>query len=293
MLLIRRFEEKAGQLFALGDIGGHCRLGIGREAIAVGLAMASGSQEPMIAASRHHGDLLARGVDPKRVMAELAGRADGCAGGKAGSLHLFAPEVAIFGGQGLGAPTATLAAGLAFAGRYRGLDQAVWCHVGEGQAGDGDVFEALELAVSLQLPLVLLLESYVRDEMSNPVDLSQRGRGLGVPGWQVDGTDVVAVRDAAGRAAAWSRTQRLPFILEMITPSYRGHSMVDPLSISCRDTAALRALNDPIAHVKLRLIEAGLSERDLRSVDAEVRNRIDDAVDFALESPDPGMNTTQ
>lgn len=290
MLLIRRFEERAGQLFAMGDIGGYCHLGIGREAVPVGLAMAAGEGDPLLAPSRHHGDLLARGVPPGALMAELAGRSDGCCGGRAGSLHVCAPSVGVYGGLGLDAPTAVMAAGMALAARYRAQPLVVWCHVSEARSASGDVFEALQAAVRLELPLVLVIEAYAAQAGGAAPDVSQLGRGLGVPGWQVDATDVRAVRDAAMRAGARARAGGGPFILQMTTPRFRGHAMADPIEIGCRDTAALRALSDPIAHVKLRLIEAGEPEQSLRRVDDEVRSLVEAAADFALASPAPVLH---
>ena len=304
MLLIRRFEEKAGQLYGMGHIGGFCHLYIGQEAVATGIAMARRAGDQIIAAYRHHGHMLAAGIDARPIMAELLGRAAGISSGKGGSMHMFAPEHGFYGGHGIVGAQVPIGAGLALANRYRGGDGVCWCFLGDGAASQGQVYETMNMATLWRLPVIFVIENDTEagafdckvaaagtgavGSGGTAADLSQRGRCFSIPGWQVDGMDVRAVRDAALRAAAWSRAGNGPFILEMLTERYRGHSMADPAKYQARDEAvARRAQQDPISLVKERLLAHDVSEAVLRQIDKDVRAIVAGACAFALDAPEP------
>ncbi|HRY06021.1 MAG TPA: pyruvate dehydrogenase (acetyl-transferring) E1 component subunit alpha [Hyphomicrobiaceae bacterium] len=294
MLLIRRFEEKAGQLYGMGQIGGFCHLYIGQEAVVSGLQMAAKAGDQVITAYRDHGHMLAAGMEARGVMAELLGRRSGYSKGKGGSMHMFSKAANFFGGHGIVGASVPLGAGLAFANKYRGNDLVTWCYFGDGAANQGQVYEAFNMAELWRLPVVFVIENnkYAMgtaiERSSATTDLSQRGRSFAIPGWQVDGMDVRAVHDAGKRAGEWTRAGNGPFILEMLTYRYRGHSMSDPARYRTKDEVKnMREHHDPIAQVRARMLEAGDCEEELRDVDRKVRAIVNDAATFAQEDSEP------
>ena len=296
MLSIRRFEEKAGQLYGMGLIGGFCHLYIGQEAVVAGLRMAAKDGDQFITTYRDHGHMIACGLPLRGVMAELMGRASGLSKGKGGSMHMFAAAQRFYGGHGIVGAPVPLGAGLAFANRYRGNDSLCWCTFGDGAANQGQVYETFNMAELWKLPVVFVIENnkYAMGtaiaRSSSTTNLSHRGISFDIPGEQVDGMDVRAVKDAAERAARWVRSGRGPMILEMMTYRYRGHSMSDPAKYrSKEEVQTMREQHDPIEQVKVRVLAAGhATEDDLRAIDKEVRAAVNDAAEFAQQSPEPG-----
>src|SRR5471032_3485589 len=294
MLLIRRFEERAGQLYGMGLIGGFCHLYIGQEAIVVGLMGASKPGDQQITAYRDHGHMLAQGIDPKAVMAELTGRATGLSRGKGGSMHMFSSEKKFYGGHGIVGAQVPLGTGLAFANKYRGNDAVTLTYFGDGAANQGQVYESFNMAELWKLPVIFVIENN-RYAMGTAVlrssaqtDFSKRGISFNIPGKQVDGMDVRAVKAAGDMAVAWCREGKGPFILEMQTYRYRGHSMSDPAKYRTREEVdKVRHDQDPIEMVRNRLLEAKVSEADLKAIDAEVRDIVNAAADFAQHDPEP------
>ena len=295
MLLIRRFEEKAGQLYGMGYIGGFCHLYIGQEAVVVGLQMCAKAGDQVITTYRDHGHMLACGMDPKGVMAELTGRRGGYSRGKGGSMHMFSKEKHFYGGHGIVGANVPLGAGIAFANRYRGNDNVCFCYFGDGAANQGQVYETFNMAKLWHLPVVYVIENNKYgmgtsiNRASSTTDLSHRGASFDIPGEQVDGMDVRAVREAAGRAIEHARTGKGPYILEMLTYRYRGHSMSDPAKYrSKEEVQKMRQEHDPIEQVKARLLdEFGVSEDELKAVDKEIREIVADAATFAQNDPEP------
>ncbi len=294
MLLIRRFEEKAGQLYGMGHIGGFCHLYIGQEAVVVGMQMALKPGDQVITAYRDHGHTLAVGMEPKRVMAELTGRRGGCSKGKGGSMHMFAPEKQFYGGHGIVGASVPLGAGLAFANKYRANDNVCLCYFGDGAANQGQVYETFNMAELWKLPVVFIIENnkYAMgtsiERSSSTTDLFQRGLSFAIPGEHVDGMDVRAVRSAGQRAIAFARAGKGPTILEMLTYRYRGHSMSDPAKYRTREEVQnVRETHDPIEQVRQRLVKDGMSEDELKKIDREVRAIVNDASEFALSDPEP------
>ncbi len=295
MLLIRRFEEKAGQMYGMGLIGGFCHLYIGQEAVVIGMQMALKPGDEVITGYRDHGHMLACGMDPKGVMAELTGRRGGYSKGKGGSMHMFSVEKGFYGGHGIVAAQVPIGTGLAFANRYRGNDNVSLTYFGDGAANQGQVYESFNMAELWKLPVVYVIENN-RYAMGTSVtrssattDLSRRGLSFNIPGEQVDGMDVRAVRAAGEKAVAWCREGRGPYILEMLTYRYRGHSMSDPAKYRSREEVQkMRTEHDPIEQVRTRLIGSGMaSEDELKKIDAAVRNLINEAAEFATNNPEP------
>jgi pyruvate dehydrogenase E1 component alpha subunit len=294
MLLIRRFEEKAGQLYGMGHIGGFCHLYIGQEAVVVGMQMAAKPGDQVITAYRDHGHTLSVGMDPKRVMAELTGRRGGCSKGKGGSMHMFAPEKQFYGGHGIVGACVPLGAGLAFANKYRGKENVSLCYFGDGAANQGQVYETFNMAELWRLPIVFIIENnkYAMgtsiERSSSTTDLFQRGLSFAIPGEHVDGMDVRAVRAAGARALAHARSGKGPMILEMLTYRYRGHSMSDPAKYRTREEVQhIRETHDPIEQVRVRLLKGGAPEEELKKIDGEVRESVNAATEFALADPEP------
>ncbi|SHF89516.1 pyruvate dehydrogenase E1 component alpha subunit [Kaistia soli DSM 19436] len=296
MLLIRRFEEKAGQMYGMGLIHGFCHLYIGQEAVVVGMQMAIRTgEDQVITGYRDHGHMLATGMDAKGVMAELTGRRDGYSRGKGGSMHMFSIEKQFFGGHGIVGAQVSLGTGLAFANRYRKNDRVSLTYFGDGAANQGQVYESFNMAELWKLPVIYIIENnrYAMgtsvSRSSAQTDFSKRGLSFNIPGEQVDGMDVRAVRAAGERAVEWCRAGKGPYILEMQTYRYRGHSMSDPAKYRSKDEVQkMRTEHDPIEQVRLRLIDKGwASEDDLKKVDAEVRDIVNEAADFAQNSPEP------
>jgi pyruvate dehydrogenase E1 component alpha subunit len=294
MLLIRRFEEKAGQLYGMGHIGGFCHLYIGQEAVVVGMQMALEPRDQVITAYRDHGHTLAVGMDAKSVMAELTGRRNGCSKGKGGSMHMFAPDKGFYGGHGIVGACVPLGTGLAFADQYRGNGRVCLTYFGDGAANQGQVYEAFNMAQLWKLPVVFIIENnkYAMgtsiERSSSTTNLSQRGLSFAIPGELVDGMDVEEVRAAGTRAIAHARSGKGPIILEMMTYRYRGHSMSDPAKYRTREEVQrVRDMHDPIEQVRARLVEAGVGEDELKSIDRQVRDEVNAAAEFALADPEP------
>jgi pyruvate dehydrogenase E1 component alpha subunit len=295
MLLIRRFEEKAGQMYGMGLIGGFCHLYIGQEAVVVGMQMALKPGDQVITGYRDHGHMLACGMDPKGVMAELTGRAHGYSKGKGGSMHMFSVEKGFFGGHGIVGAMVPLGTGLAFANRYRGNDNVSLTYFGDGAANQGQVYESFNMAKLWKLPVVYIIENnqYAMgtsiSRASATTNLSQRGRSFDIPGEQVDGMDVRTVKAAGEQAVQWCRDGNGPIILEMLTYRYRGHSMSDPAKYRTREEVEkVRSEQDPIEQVRQRLLETKrLREDEVKKIDAQVRDTVNEAAEFATNDPEP------
>ncbi len=295
MLLIRRFEEKAGQLYGMGFIGGFCHLYIGQEAVVVGLQMCAKKGDQVITTYRDHGHMLACGMDPKGVMAELTGRQGGYSRGKGGSMHMFSKEKDFYGGHGIVGASVPLGAGLAFVNTYRGNDNVCFCYFGDGAANQGQVYETFNMAKLWSLPIVFVIENnkYAMgtstERAAATTDFSQRGASFDIPGEQVDGMDVRAVKAAGERVVEHMRAGNGPFILEMKTYRYRGHSMSDPAKYRTREEVEkVRAEQDPIEQVRARLLATGrVSEDDLKAIDRDIRGIVNEAAEFAQNDPEP------
>ncbi|TAK50073.1 MAG: pyruvate dehydrogenase (acetyl-transferring) E1 component subunit alpha [Xanthobacteraceae bacterium] len=295
MLLIRRFEEKAGQLYGMGLIGGFCHLYIGQEAVVVGMQMALKDGDQIITGYRDHGHMLASGMDASGVMAELTGRRGGYSKGKGGSMHMFSMAKNFFGGHGIVGAQVALGTGLGFANQYRGNDAVAVAYFGDGAANQGQVYESFNMAELWKLPVIYVIENN-RYAMGTAVtrasaqaDFSRRGVSFNIPGEQVDGMDVRAVRAAGDRATKWCREGNGPIILEMQTYRYRGHSMSDPAKYRSREEVEkVRHEQDPIEQVRARLLEKKwVGEDDLKKIDAEVRDIVNRSADFASSDPEP------
>ncbi len=297
MLLIRRFEEKAGQLYGMGFIGGFCHLYIGQEAVVVGMQMALKAGDQVITAYRDHGHMLATGMEAKGVMAELTGRRGGYSRGKGGSMHMFSVEKGFFGGHGIVGGQVPLGTGLAFANKYRGNDNVCLAYFGDGAANQGQVYEAFNMAELWKLPVIYIIENnrYAMgtaiERSSATTNLSQRGASFGIPGEQVDGMDVRAVKAAGEKAVKNARAGNGPMILEMLTYRYRGHSMSDPAKYRTREEVdKVRAETDPIEMVGRRMVETKrASEEDLKRIDKEVRAIVNESAEFAQTDPEPDV----
>jgi pyruvate dehydrogenase E1 component alpha subunit len=295
MLLIRRFEEKAGQMYGMGLIGGFCHLYIGQEAVVTGVMMAAAEGDQTITGYRDHGHMLACGVDPKSVMAELTGRRSGASKGKGGSMHMFSKANHFYGGHAIVGAQVPLGSGLAFANLYRGNGNICFTYLGDGAANQGQVYESFNMAELWKLPVVYIIENN-RYAMGTSVtrssaltDFSKRGQSFNIPGERVDGMDVRAVKSAATRAAEWCRTGNGPMILEMQTYRYRGHSMSDPAKYrSKNEVQKMRDERDPIEQVRARLLTSKqASEDDLKKIDAAIRAVVSEAAEFASREPEP------
>ena len=294
MLLIRRFEEKAGQLYGMGLIGGFCHLYIGQEAVAVGMQHALKEGDSVITAYRDHGHMLVTGMDPRRVMAELTGRATGYSKGKGGSMHMFARDKRFFGGHGIVGACVPIGTGLAFAHRYREDGGVCLCYFGDGATNQGQVYESFNMAALWNLPIVYVIENNkygmgTSIERSTAVtDLYKRGESFGIPGEQLDGMDVLAVRSAGDQAIAHAR-ENGPVILEALTYRYRGHSMSDPAKYRTREEVQrYREEQDPIDRLRKKMLSEGLGDEDgFKKIDKEVRALINEAAQFAQDSPEP------
>jgi pyruvate dehydrogenase E1 component alpha subunit len=296
MLLIRRFEEKAGQMYGMGLIGGFCHLYIGQEAVVTGVTMASKKgEDAQITGYRDHGHMLAMGLDPKGVMAELTGRQGGLSKGKGGSMHMFSNEHRFYGGNGIVGAQVPLGTGLAFAARYRKDGTVSLSYFGDGAANQGQVYESFNMAKLWKLPVVYIIENNRYgmgtsvDRASGQPNLSRRGEGFDIPGEQVDGMDVRLVYEAAQRAIEHARSGQGPYILEMLTYRYRGHSMSDPAKYRSKDeVASMRAERDPIEQVKARILERKYAtEESLKQTETAIRAIVTEAADFATSDPEP------
>ena len=294
MLLIRRFEEKAGQLYGMGKIGGFCHLYIGQEAVVVGIQSVQIEGDSVVTSYRDHGHMLACDMDPKGVMAELTGREDGYSKGKGGSMHMFSREKGFFGGHGIVAAQVPIGAGLAFAHKYNGNNNVAITYFGDGAANQGQVYESYNIASLWKLPVVFVIENNKYgmgtsvNRSSAGDNLSDRGKAYGIVSEVVDGMDVIAVRDAALKAIDYCRSGKGPYILEMKTYRYRGHSMSDPAKYRTRDEVEkIRQNSDPIESIKSLLNKFGLKDENLKNIDSEIKLIVAEAATFAQESPEP------
>jgi pyruvate dehydrogenase E1 component alpha subunit len=297
MLLIRRFEERAAQLYGMGLIGGFCHLYIGQEAVVVGMQAATSPEDQVITAYRDHGHMLACGMDPKGVMAELTGREGGYSRGKGGSMHMFSSEKKFYGGHGIVGAQVPLGTGLAFANKYRRNKGVSLTYFGDGAANQGQVYESFNMAELWKLPVVYVIEnnqyamgtSVARSSALS--DFSKRGLSFNIPGRQVDGMDVEAVEAAGREAIEYCRAGNGPIILEMKTYRYRGHSMSDPAKYRTKEEVAeVREKRDPIDHFAAKLVQRGIAnENDLKMIDNETKQVVIEAAKFATESPEPGI----
>jgi len=295
MLMIRRFEEKAGQLYGMGYIGGFCHLYIGQEAVVTGMQMAIGEGDQVITAYRDHGHMLACGMDPKGVMAELTGREGGYSRGKGGSMHMFSKEKNFYGGHGIVGAQVSLGTGLAFANNYRDNDRVSLTYFGDGASNQGQVYESFNMAKLWNLPVVYIIENN-RYAMGTAVhrssaltEFARRGCSFNIPGMEVDGMDVRAVKAAGDAAVAHCRSGKGPIILDMQTYRYRGHSMSDPAKYRTKDEVQkMRQESDPLERVKQRLLDKKwASEDELKAIDKEVRAVVADAAEFSQSNPEP------
>lgn len=295
MLLIRRFEEKAGQLYGMGAIGGFCHLYIGQEAVVVGIEACAKEGDQRITSYRDHGHMLACGMDPNGVMAELTGREGGYSKGKGGSMHMFSSEKNFYGGHGIVAAQVPLGAGLAFANLYRGNDNVSFAYFGDGAANQGQVYETMNMASLWKLPCIFVIENnqYAMgtslQRASSTPDLYTRGAAFGIPGEAVDGMDVMAVKAATEKAVAHARAGDGPYLLEMNTYRYRGHSMSDPAKYRTREEVQkMRAERDAIDHIRDLLTASGeVEDTDLKAIDKEIKGTVNEAAKFAQDSPEP------
>jgi pyruvate dehydrogenase E1 component alpha subunit len=295
MLLIRRFEERAGQLYGLGLIGGFCHLYIGQEAVAVGLqsAMQVG-KDSVITGYRDHGHMLAYGIDPKVIMAELTGRAAGISKGKGGSMHMFSVDHGFYGGHGIVGAQVPLGTGLGFAHKYREDGGVCLAYLGDGAVNQGQVYEAFNMAKLWDLPVIYAIENNkyamgtsISRSSAEPL-LYRRGESFRIPGLQVDGMDVLAVRGAAEVALEWTRGGKGPIIIEFMTYRYRGHSMSDPAKYRTREEVqGVREHNDPIDHISKELEKVGVKEEELKAIDKEIKDIVVEAAKFAEDAPEP------
>lgn len=293
MLLIRRFEEKAGQLYGMGLIGGFCHLYIGQEAVVTGVQSVQEKIDSVVTAYRDHGHMLACGMDPKGVMAELTGRKGGYSRGKGGSMHMFSKETNFFGGHGIVGAQVPIGTGLAFAHKYKNDGGVAVTYMGDGSANQGQVYESYNMAALWKLPVLYVIENNKYGMGTSTArhaagELYARGNGWGIPGEQVDGMDVFAVRNAARQALDYVRGGNGPYILEMMTYRYRGHSMSDPGKYrSKEEVEKMRTEQDPIERLKKLLDGKGVKEDELKSVEKEIKEIVNESAQFAQESPEP------
>ena len=294
MLLIRRFEEKAGQLYGMGLIGGFCHLYIGQEAVVVGLEAAARDGDKRITSYRDHGHMLACGMDPNGVMAELTGRSGGYSKGKGGSMHMFSKEKNFYGGHGIVGAQVPLGAGLAFADRYRENNCVTFTYFGDGAANQGQVYETFNMAALWKLPLIFVIENNqyamgtAQERSTSSPEIYTRGEAFGIKGEAVDGMDVIAVKTAGEKAADYCRAGKGPFILEIKTYRYRGHSMSDPAKYRTREEVQkMRAQRDPIEAVRTLLIsEKHAIDEEIKTIDKEIKEIINACAEYAKDSPE-------
>ena len=294
MLLIRRFEEKAGQLYGMGLIGGFCHLYIGQEAVVVGLEAAAKEGDKRITSYRDHGHMLACGMDPNGVMAELTGRSGGYSKGKGGSMHMFSKEKNFYGGHGIVGAQVPLGAGLAFADKYMENESVTFTYFGDGAANQGQVYETFNMAALWKLPVIFVIENNqyamgtAQERSTSSPEIYTRGDSFGIKGEAVDGMDVIAVRDAGVKAAAHCRAGKGPYILEIKTYRYRGHSMSDPAKYRTREEVQkMRAQRDPIESIRSLLVSEKLStEEEIKIIDKEIKEIVNSCAEYAKESPE-------
>ncbi len=295
MLNIRRFEEKAGQLYGMGLIGGFCHLYIGQEAVVVGMTQAGTDDDSVITSYRDHGHMLACGMDPKGVMAELTGRRGGYSKGKGGSMHMFSREKKFFGGHGIVGAQIPLGTGLAFAHKYKEDNGVCHAYMGDGAVNQGQIYESFNMAALWDLPVVYVIENNKYgmgtsiERASSNVELSERGNAHDIPGQSVNGMDVLDVVEKGGAALEHARSGKGPMILEMKTYRYRGHSMSDPAKYrSKEEVQKMRKESDPIDNLRHTILEGGFATEDqLKDIDKEIKSIVTAAAEYAQQSPEP------
>ncbi len=295
MVLIRRFEEKAGQLYGMSKIAGFCHLYIGQEAVIVGFVASSRPGDKMITSYRDHGHMLAIGTDPKVIMAELMGRATGCSKGKGGSMHMFDLEKHFYGGHGIVGAQVPIGTGLAFADKYLGKNNISYVYFGDGAAHQGQVYESFNMAALWQLPVIYIIENneYAMGtaihRSTHKTELYKRGEAFGIPGIQVNGSDVFAMEKAANEAADFVRSGKGPILIEVKTYRYRGHSMSDPAKYRSKEEVQAKKDNhDPITNLKKHLVDNKLAkEEEFDLIDEEVKSQVNEAIEFSENSPEP------
>ncbi len=296
MLMIRRFEEKAGQLYGMGLIGGFCHLYIGQEAVVTGISSVQEPQDTVVTSYRDHAHMLACGMDPKGIMAELTGRIDGYSRGKGGSMHMFSLEKNFFGGHGIVGAGTSIGAGLGFAHKYKGDNGVAVAYMGDGASNQGQVAECYNMAALWDLPVLFVIENNqygmgTSVSRSSAGQLYRRGEGYGIPGEQVDGMDVFAVQKAAEQALGYIRSGSGPYILEVMTYRYRGHSMSDPAKYrSKEEVSTMKTERDPITQVKDMLQQQGIEEAELKQIDKDIKAIVGEAAEFAQASPEPHID---
>lgn len=292
MLLIRRFEEKAGQLYGMGLIGGFCHLYIGQEAVVTGIQSVQIEGDSVVTTYRDHGHMLAKGMDPKGVMAELTGREGGYSRGKGGSMHMFSQEKRFYGGHGIVGASTAIGTGLAFTHKYKEDGNVSVAYMGDGSANQGQVAECYNMAALWKLPVLYVIENNQYGMGTSAArhaagQLYARGQGYGIPGEQVDGMDVFAVQAAARQALDYVRTGNGPYILEVMTYRFRGHSMSDPAKYRTKDEVDTQKDNDPIVKIKAMMMEQhNVAEEDLKKIDKDIKARVKEAAEFAENSPE-------
>lgn len=294
MLMIRRFEEKAGQLYGMGLIGGFCHLYIGQEAVVTGIQSVQEPQDTVVTSYRDHAHMLACGMDPNGIMAELTGRETGYSRGKGGSMHMFSRDQNFFGGHGIVGASTSIGTGLGFAHKYKGDGGVAVAYMGDGAANQGQVAECYNMAALWDLPVLFVIENNqygmgTSVQRAAAGDLYRRGEGYGIPGEQVDGMDVYEVQKAARQALDYVRSGGGPYILEMMTYRYRGHSMSDPAKYRSKEEVSdVKEQRDPIIHLKDKMLdEAGIAEEDIKAIEKEVKEIVNEAAQFSQNSPEP------
>ncbi len=294
MLEIRRFEEKAGQLYGMGQIAGFCHLYIGQEAVVVGMQSVQDKNDTVITTYRDHGHMLACDMDPKGVMAELTGRIDGYSKGKGGSMHMFSKEKNFYGGHGIVGACVPLGTGLAFTHKYNNDGQINLCYFGDGASNQGQVYEAFNMAKLWNLPVLYIIENNnyamgTSTKRHRAGELYKRGEGYDIPGKKVDGMDILKVREAAIEAIDYVRSGKGPYLLEVETYRYRGHSMSDPAKYRTKDEVnEMKSQRDPISNFQTWLIDNNMaSEEELKQIDKDIKALMKDVAEFATNSPLP------
>jgi len=293
MLLIRRFEEKAGQLYGMGLIGGFCHLYIGQEAVVTGITSVQEPQDTVVTSYRDHAHMLACDMDPKGIMAELTGRQDGYSRGKGGSMHMFSLEKNFFGGHGIVGASTSIGTGLGFAHKYKEDNGVAVAYMGDGASNQGQVAECYNMAALWDLPVLFVIENNqygmgTSVSRSSAGQLYRRGEGYGIPGEQIDGMNILEVQAAARQALDYIRTGNGPYILEVMTYRYRGHSMSDPAKYRTKEeVSSMKQDRDPITNVKDMLQSKGVDESEIKKIDKEIKSIVNEAATFAQENPEP------
>ena len=293
MLLIRRFEEKAGQLYGMGLIGGFCHLYIGQEAVVTGITSVQQKQDTVVTSYRDHAHMLACGMEARGIMAELTGRVTGYSRGKGGSMHMFSRDENFFGGHGIVGASTSIGTGLGFAHKYKKDNGVAIAYMGDGAANQGQVAECYNMAALWQLPILFVIENNqygmgTSVKRSSAGQLYKRGEGYGIPGEQVDGMDVFTVQAAARQALEYIRSGNGPYVLEMMTYRYRGHSMSDPAKYRSKEEVnKFKEERDPITHLKEAMVAAKISENEIQEIEKEIKEIVNDAATFSQESPEP------